>query len=250
MPNFRPLRRYVFTVVDRWIARHHLQAPFLEVGCGTGHLAAHLADRGWHGVALDSSPVAAARAGETLAASPAVRVISGPLDAVGSSHYRTILLMDVLEHVQDDAGLLRALAARATPDGWLVLLTPVNPAEWRQDDVVYGHYRRYGWEELDGKLRAAGFEPVERWNVTVPFMWALRRLYLRLMRHQPVSAGRDTLTAASSMYNPWDANPVLRAAGGALTWPGWWAPLFAIQDLCSGSRRGHAAMFLARRRAG
>jgi len=78
----------------------------------------------------------------------------------------------------------------------------------------------------------------------------LRRVYLRLMARRPVSAGQDTLTAASSMYNPWDERWLLRVVGGALSWPIWWAPLFSIQNRFADSRRGHAAMFLARRRSG
>lgn len=248
MPNFRPLRRYVFSVVDRWIATRKLEPPFLEVGCGTGQLARHLAERGWEGVALDSSAAAAERAAQALSGFPRVRVVTGALPAAGPGPFRTLLLMDVLEHVQDDRALLRDLATRAAPGGWLVLLTPVNPSEWRHDDVVYGHYRRYGWEELEEKLSTAGFEVVERWNVTVPFMWALRRVYLALMARRPVSAGQDTLTAASSMYNPWDERPLLRIVGAALSWPIWWAPFFSVQNRFSASRRGHAAMFLARRR--
>jgi hypothetical protein len=89
---------------------------------------------------------------------------------------------------------------------------------------------------------------VDTWNVTVPFMWILRRLYLALLARRPVGEGRDTLTAASSMYNPWDERPWLRMAGAVLSWPVWWAPLFAIQNLFAGSRRGHAAMVLARRK--
>ena len=249
MPNFRPLRRYVFSVVDRWIAAYRLEPPFLEIGCGTGLLAAHLAARGWDGVALDSSPDAVTAARATLATASGVRIVEGGLAAVGSGPFRTVLLMDVLEHVQDDAGLLREIAARLAPAGWLVLLTPVNPREWGHDDVLYGHFRRYGWEELDAKLEAAGLTRVDRWNVTVPFMWALRRLYLMLLPRQTAVPGRDTLTAASAMYNPWDARWFLRAAGAVFGLPLWWVPLFAVQDAWRGSRGGHAAMVLARKLA-
>ncbi len=247
MPNFPPLRRYVHGVVDRWIDGHGLQPPFLEVGCGTGVLAAHLAGRGWHGVALDSSPAALERARARLAGSTGVTVSDGTLASLEGRFFQTALIMDVIEHVRDDAGLLRDLAARLAPGGALILLTPVNPREWRQDDVLYGHYRRYGWEELEGKLNAAGLRLVDRWNVTVPFMWMFRRAYLALLPVRLSSGGQDQLTAASSIYNPWDQRLLLAWAGKLLGWSGWWAPLFAIQHLFAKSRGGHAAMFLARK---
>ncbi len=247
MPNFPPLRRYVHGVVDRWIDGHGLQPPFLEIGCGTGDLALHLAKRGWHGTALDSSPAALARARERLAGWPGVTVSDGALASLEGKFFQTALIMDVIEHVKDDAGLLRQLSQRLAPGGALVLLTPVNPSEWRQDDVLYGHYRRYAWDDLEAKMNAAGLTLLDRWNVTVPFMWILRRVYLALLPVRLSSGGQDQLTAASSIYNPWDQRLALAWAGKLLGWTGWWAPLFAIQHLFAKSRRGHAAMFLARK---
>jgi len=152
MPNFPPLRRYVFSVVDHWISRHELQPPFLEVGCGTGSLAGHLAARGWHGVALDSSKDAIAHARAALVPFPSVEVCEGALSRLEGRQFQTVFIMDVLEHVRDDEGLLRTLAGHLAPGGAMVLLTPVNPQEWRQDDVLYGHFRRYSWAELDRNL--------------------------------------------------------------------------------------------------
>jgi len=248
MPNFPPLRRYVFSVVDRWIDRHGFVPPFLEVGCGTGLLAAHLAERSWHGAALDSSPVPLARARALLAPHPGVTVLDGNLSALEGRFFQCAFVMDVIEHVRDDLGLLRAIATRVAPGGWLVLLVPVNPAEWRQDDVLYGHYRRYAWDDIANKLGAAGFTPVESWNVTVPVLWCLRRLYLALLPVRLEGRGQDQLTAASSIYNPWDERGLLKWAGRLLGLRVWWWLPFRIQDLFARSRRGHAAMFLARRK--
>lgn len=249
MPNFPPLRRYVFSVVDRWIRRHRLSGPFLEVGCGTGALARHLAGKGWSGTAIDSSPLAAAAARAMLAGFGAVEVGDNGLAGLGERKFSTIFIMDVLEHVRDDAGLLGDLAGRLDPGGAMVLLAPVNPSEWRQDDVLYGHFRRYGWDELEGKLGGAGLAVTARWNVTVPFMWTLRRIYLKLLPPRTGGAPRDTLTAASSFYNPWSEHPLLRIVGVAFGLSWWWWLPFRIQDLFSCSRGGHAAMFLARRKS-
>jgi len=248
MPNFPPLRRYVFSVVDRWIGAHKLEEPFLEVGCGTGDLAVHLARRGWTGIALDSSKEALVRAGKALSAHPGIRILHEGLDAVPAGSARTTFIIDVIEHVQDDSGLLRTLAEKTMPGGHLVLLTPVNPGEWGHDDEIYGHFRRYGWEEVEKRLEGAGFGVIDRWNVTFPFIWMLRKLYLFFLPRGGTGQSRDSLTAASSFYNPWSRRTILRQAGVVVGWRLWWTPLFWMQDRFSKTHRGHAAMFLARRK--
>lgn len=247
MPNFPPLRNYVFSVVDRWIAVHRLEPPFLEIGAGTGALAAHLAEAGWEGTALDSSPHACKLARERLARWPGIRSVEGDLEKIERRDFRTIFLMDVLEHVKDDEALLRGATERLAPGGAMVLLVPVNPKEWSQDDEIYGHFRRYAWHEMEEKVKRAGCDLVESWNVTFPFMWALRRFYLRLLPRRPEPALKDELTAASSIYNPWDEDGFLRWVGAVAGWGPWWRPLMAVQNLFSRSLRGHAAMFLGRK---
>jgi len=248
MPNFPPLRRYVFSVVDRWISSRGLESPFLEVGCGTGDLAVHLARRGWNGTALDSSPAALARAGKLLSEYPGISISSEGLEAIPPNSAHTVFIMDVVEHVQDDLGLLRNIATKTIPGGHLVLLTPVNPGEWGHDDEIYGHFRRYGWEEMDKRLTDAGFEVLERWNVTFPFIWLLRKLYLLMLPRGGAGGSRNQLTAASSFYNPWSRRTFLRTAGAIIGWRLWWTPLFKVQDMFAKNRHGHAAMFLARKK--
>ncbi len=249
MPNFPPLRSYCFSVVDRWIRQDRLEGPFLDVGCGTGALARHLAERGWTGVALDSSERAAAAARTNLESFPSVEVKAGNLDQVAGRKFNVIFIMDVLEHVRDDEALLRRLSGMLEPAGTIMLLAPVNPREWRQDDVLYGHFRRYDWDDMDHKLSNAGLMLIDRWNVTVPVMWALRRVYLAFLPSPRTDQPQDTLTDASSFYNPWSEHAILRVVGATLEWPLWWKIPFLMQDSFANSRGGHAAMFLARKTA-
>ncbi len=72
-----------------------------------------------------------------------------------------LLLMDVLEHVDDDVGLLGGYA-RMAPRGARVLLTvPAFQWLWSGHDVYLGHRRRYTVARLEATARAAGLE-VER----------------------------------------------------------------------------------------
>ena len=65
-----------------------------------------------------------------------------PLSEVTGS-WNTIILWDVLEHIDDDAAALRTIERLLRPGGRLLIAVPSNPREWRGDDDFYGHFRRY-----------------------------------------------------------------------------------------------------------
>ena len=176
MANFRPLKQHMFMCLDRFVADYGLHGPFLEIGCGKGDVSAHLAERhGWSGVAIDSSDAAIAQASARLARHPQVTVRRQALaDARGS--FACILMWDVLEHIDDDRGALRADEALLAPGGALLLAVPSNPREWRWDDDFYGHVRRYTEGDLRAKIADAGLEPQAFWDFTFPLYWALRRV--------------------------------------------------------------------------
>ncbi|GIW94844.1 MAG: hypothetical protein KatS3mg110_2885 [Pirellulaceae bacterium] len=69
-----------------------------------------------------------------------------------------VLILDVLEHVEEDAVVLNRWVA-PMKDGCLLLVTvPADPALWSRHDETYGHYRRY---ELGGFRRLLETQPVE-----------------------------------------------------------------------------------------
>src|SRR5205809_802920 len=70
-----------------------------------------------------------------------------------------IVCFNVLEHIDDDVSTLRRLRELLAPGGALLLLVPAHPTLFGPIDTAFGHYRRYGKQELRRKLRAAGFEP-------------------------------------------------------------------------------------------
>jgi len=115
--------------VPRWddlLARIGTRPPaVLDVGCGTGRFLQHAARR-LPGARLAGIELDAARAGQAAAANPGAHIAQGDALAVARAldgGFGLITLWDVLEHVPDPAGLLRALAARLAPGGCLFVQT-------------------------------------------------------------------------------------------------------------------------------
>lgn len=72
---------------------------------------------------------------ELIPKAPTLKAWSGDVDY--------LLCQNVLEHIEDDHGAMRAMAASLRPGGRLTILVPANPRLYGQLDRVYGHHRRY-----------------------------------------------------------------------------------------------------------
>ena len=60
-----------------------------------------------------------------------------------------MLLMDVLEHVEDDFLLLSRLLEQLPEGGHLLLTVPADPRLWSEHDESFGHFRRYDLDRLE-----------------------------------------------------------------------------------------------------
>ena len=80
--------------------------------------------------------------------------------------FDTITIIDVLEHIGDDAEQLQLIYDRLTPKGRLVVLVPAHPILFGPRDRQNGHFRRYRRKELVTKLEAVGFkiQSLRSWN--------------------------------------------------------------------------------------
>ena len=97
----------------------------------------------------------------------------------------TFLLIDVLEHVDDDTGLLRGFVASAPAGATFLLSVPAFRFLWSRHDVFLEHRRRYRLAELEAVAQAAGLEVI-RGRYFFGLLFPLVAL-VRLLR----PAGRD-----------------------------------------------------------
>jgi hypothetical protein len=72
-----------------------------------------------------------------------------------------LVMMDVLEHQEDDLAFLIELRDRMKPGAFLLITCPALSSLWSDWDEKMGHYRRYSLAALRTVAKRAGFEIVE-----------------------------------------------------------------------------------------
>jgi len=118
-----------------------------DIGCGSGLFLEMLADNKW------ASPE------RTLGVDPATKKwnLNIPVaKQLPEEKFDMFLLMDVLEHVPDDASLLNNCLDHASPNGYVFITVPAIPQIWSAHDKFLGHYRRYTIESLEKLIASTG----------------------------------------------------------------------------------------------
>ncbi|TMD86257.1 MAG: methyltransferase domain-containing protein [Chloroflexi bacterium] len=129
-------------------------ARVLDFGCGAGGLTHALAAR-YQVLGVDSSKTAievAQRRGINAQLIDSNQPLPGGFDAVCA--------LDVLEHLDDDEGMVRRLAACIRPGGRIIVTVPAYAWLWGSMDEVAGHRRRYRLRSLRGLMERAGLRRV------------------------------------------------------------------------------------------
>jgi SAM-dependent methyltransferase len=128
--------------------RPHIGKSVLEVGAGLGTNTPYLLgpeQQSW--LCLEPDAALTARIPETLAGSPWRGLVSSRTGTLGDlpaeTAFDTILYIDVLEHIDDHVGEMRAAASHLAPGGKIVVLSPAQPWLFTEFDRSLGHYRRY-----------------------------------------------------------------------------------------------------------
>lgn len=80
---------------------------------------------------------------------------------VESNPQTLILMMDVLEHVEDDIGLLRLYAEKMPADARILITVPAFQFVWSKHDTFLEHFRRYTIKSLNQSIKQAGLRPIK-----------------------------------------------------------------------------------------
>jgi SAM-dependent methyltransferase len=137
----------------------HLGSAVLEVGAGHGTFTDLLAESKARIVTSDLSERCVAILRSRFAGTSNVEILHGSIDSAGSyGPFDTAVLINVLEHIEDDNAALEELYELLEPGGRLLLWVPAFPILYSEFDRKIGHYRRYRLKGLGIQLARAGFE--------------------------------------------------------------------------------------------
>jgi SAM-dependent methyltransferase len=150
----------------------------LEVGCGTGNVLRALTEAcpGGTVIGMDLFADGLRFARARMPNAPLVR--GDALHPPFAGRFEIVGMFDVLEHLDDDLAVLRALRFLIADGGRLIMTVPAGRALWSYFDEASRHVRRYEIDDLAGKLRKTGFE-VEfispYMGILYPVLWLGRR---------------------------------------------------------------------------
>lgn len=103
------------------------------------------------------------------------------IDELRSYNFDTVVIINVLEHIKDDKGVLATIRKVIQKDGRLLILVPALPYLLGDLDISVGHYRRYSKKDLVDLLHSAGFfiEEIHYFNFLGILGWFLSSKILK-----------------------------------------------------------------------
>ena len=123
----------------------------LDVGAGSGFFARHLLDHSRAAGATCVDPNYPDEHDEEQHGKP-IRFVRD----IDHFDGNLVLMMDVLEHVPEDAALLAGYVARVRPGTRFLITVPAMQWMWSGHDVFLEHYRRYSLRQIDRLVAGAG----------------------------------------------------------------------------------------------
>lgn len=147
----------------------YLQGSVLEIGSGIGNISAFAVADGYPITLSDYNPEYCRELREKFGNEKNVRGVEQiDLQATGfftryaslQAGFDTVYLLNVLEHLQDEALAIAACRFLLKPGGRLIVLTPAYPFLYAKLDAQLGHCRRYTHKTLAAAVRQGGLQVI------------------------------------------------------------------------------------------
>lgn len=152
--------RYYDWIMERF--RPYVGGRVAELGAGMGTVSARLLPLVDSLDLVEPSPNLVDRLRRRFSGDGRVRVFAETLEerlaTDEAAVYDAAVMVNVLEHIADDAAALAGLHRLLRPGGRLLVFVPALPFLYSRLDELVGHHRRYTRAGLVANMAAAGFE--------------------------------------------------------------------------------------------
>lgn len=138
----------------------HVRGTAVEYGAGIGNISMLLAPLAKQLTLVEPSESLIDPLRQRFAGTPNVEIIGEALEPhvgrAADASFDTAVLVNVLEHIEDDRHALANLFRLLSPGGRLLLFVPAM--QWLMSDLdrMHGHFRRYQKPDLVAKVASAG----------------------------------------------------------------------------------------------
>lgn len=179
---FASRTRAILGYLDRYLGTDRRDRRILDVGCGAGNMAHHLAHYG-HVVGVDPypKPLAVARQRGLEVHQASATELPFP-----DAEFDLVTLLDTVEHIAAEDAAFAECHRVLKPSGKLLMTVPALMWLWSQNDVLNAHQRRYTLSELRQKLQRHGFRVLHAsYNNFFIFPLAAAVILLRRGRAEP-----------------------------------------------------------------
>lgn len=184
--------RYADWIVGEFA--HHLRGRVIEVGAGIGNVSSRYVADAEAAVLVEPAKNLFPRLKARFDDLPHVQSVNALLAdvpaQVGEARFDAAIMVNVLEHIEDDEACLRQLHDMLGDRGKLLLFVPAMPWLFGSLDELVHHYRRYTFESLANLLQRSGFYPVHLryFDVIGVLPWFIAGRLLRQKRFDPAGA--------------------------------------------------------------
>lgn len=151
---------FINIILSKYL-KNNKKNNILEIGCGTGYQSNIISKYGEY-IGLEKN----SKAMEELKKINKKVIDSSIEDYKTEEKFNAICLFDVLEHIKNDAEIIKKINSLLKNDGLLFITVPAKKILFSEHDLAMEHYRRYEKEELKDLLTKNNFviKEIGCWN--------------------------------------------------------------------------------------
>jgi SAM-dependent methyltransferase len=166
-------KKVVYDIIKKYAKQSNGELRILDAGCGPGGTTSFFSEFGQL-YGTDFSTQALKHAiGKNLQ-----NVFKSDLTALPlqSEKFDIIIALDVIEHIENDLGVLKELKRILLQDGVLIITVPAFQFLWSEHDLAVSHVRRYSISSLTRILKESNFT-ISRISYFISFFFPFVVIY-------------------------------------------------------------------------